>query len=112
MLKVTQINMEKYNKNEIADMFMEMITNKYATNVLPQTNFLTLIVGFSETNDYIFNRQEFIEITNADRDYKIQYDLEKSLMPHYIATTKVIVVLAKRVHNYFTPLKYTVLEKD
>ena len=104
--------MEKYNKNEIADMFMEMITNKYATNVLPTSNFLTLTVGFSETNDYIFNRQEFVEITNADRDYKIQYDVAKSLLPNYMVTTKVIVVLAKRVHNYFIPLKYTVLEKD
>lgn len=112
MLKVTKINMEKYNKNEIADMFMEMITNKYATNVLPAANFLALTVGFSETNDYIFNRQEFVEITNADRDYKMQCDVAKSLMPHYMVTTKVIVVLAKRVDNYFIPLKYTVLEKD
>lgn len=112
MLKVTKINMEKYDKYEIADMFIEMITNKYVTNVLPSSNFITLTVGFSETNDYMFNRQEFAKITNADRDYKIEYDIAKSAMSHYMVTTKVIVILAKRVHNYFIPLKYTVFEKD
>ena len=91
------------NRYEINDMQAEAIINRYKN--VPTTNKAVFVIGIH--ND---NTERLIDCDNCfDEDgsyrYALNVKIATSLIKDMVSTKIIIVVLARRIGNYFVTLK-------
>ena len=99
------------NRHELDDMYAEKIINRYKDGVT-STNKAVFVVGIKEDNtDYLLDRDDCITDSEGSYHYALSVKASMSAIKKMTNTKVIIVVLARRVSNYFVALKTRAIKK-
>lgn len=99
------------NRYELDDMQAEAIINRYKDDVT-STNKAVFVVGIKEDGtDYLLDRDNCITDSEGSYHYALSVKASMSAINKMTNTKAIIVVLARRISNYFVVLKARTIQK-
>lgn len=99
------------NRYELDDMQAEAIINRYKGEVI-STNKAVFVIGIKEDNtDYLLDRDDCITDSEGSYHYALSVKASISAIKKMTNTKAILVVLARRISNYFVVLKARTIQK-
>lgn len=99
------------NRYELDDMYAEKIINRYKNDVT-STNKAVFVIGVKEDGtDYLLDSDNCITDSEGSYHYALNVKASMSAINKMTNTKAIIVVLARRVSNYFVALKTRTIQK-